>query len=150
MSSLRLWLPESYRRREEEVRARGAVVAVTGRDVGLPPVTDEGVRGLAAGLAVETALPLLAGLALVMGSVSDQDHAELRADQVRAARALFPPPYRQRAIGYLEAGRRDMVFNQEQLLVAMRLVIEHGQPVGCQKSACPVTCGDGQGQGQGQ
>ena len=63
-----------------------------------------------------------------MGSVSHQDHAELRADQVRAARALLPPPYRQRAIGYLEAGRRDMVFNEEQLLVAMRLVIEYGQP----------------------
>jgi hypothetical protein len=128
MSSLRLWLPEPYRRREEEVRARGAVVAVTGRDVGLPPMTDEEARDLAAGLVVETALPLLAGLALVMGSVSHQDHAELRADQVRAARALLPPPYRQRAIGYLEAGRRDIVFNQEQLLVAMRLVIEHGQP----------------------
>jgi hypothetical protein len=128
MSSLRLWLPESYRRREEEVRARGAVVAVTGRDVGLPPMTDEEVREVAAGLMVETALPLLAGLSLVMGSVSHQDHAELRADQVRAARALLPPPYHERAIGYLEAGRRDMIFNQEQLLMAMRLVIEHGQP----------------------
>jgi hypothetical protein len=49
MSSLRLWLPEPYRRREEEVRARGAVVAVTGRDVGLPPMTDEEVRDLAPG-----------------------------------------------------------------------------------------------------
>jgi hypothetical protein len=37
-------------------------------------------------------------------------------------------PYRQRAIDYLEAGRRDVVFNQEQLLLAMRLVIEHGRP----------------------
>jgi hypothetical protein len=79
MSSLRLWLRESYQR-EEEVRARGAVVAATGRDAGLPPMTDEEVRDLAAGLVVETALPLLAGLALVMGSVSHQDHAELRAD----------------------------------------------------------------------
>jgi hypothetical protein len=128
MSSVRLWLPESYRRQEEEVRARGAVAAVTGRDVGLPPMTDEKVRDVAAGLAVETALPLLAALALVMGSVPHRDHAELRADQVRAARAILPAPYRQRAIDYLEAGRRDLVFSQEQLLVAMRLVIEHGQP----------------------
>jgi hypothetical protein len=127
MSRPRLWLPESYRRREEEVRARGAVVAVTGRDVGLPPVTDQKVRGLAAGLVLETALPLLSGLALVMGSVPPQDHTELRAHQVRAARALLPPPYRQPAIDYLEAGRRDLVFSEEQLLLAMRLVIEHGQ-----------------------
>jgi hypothetical protein len=38
----------------------------------------------------------------------------------------LPQTYRQRAIGYLVAGRRDLVLNQEQLLVAMRLVIEHG------------------------
>jgi hypothetical protein len=91
------------------------VVAVTGRDVSLPPMTDRKVRGLAAGLVVETALPLFAGLALVMDSVAYQDHAELRTDQVRAARALLPPPYRERVIDYFEAGRRDLVFNQEQL-----------------------------------
>jgi hypothetical protein len=128
MGSVRLWLPESYRQREEEVRARGAVAIVTGPDVGLPPMTDEKVRDVAAGLAIESALPLLAALALVMGSVPHRDHAELRAEQVRAARAILPPPYRQRAIDYLEAGRRDLVFSHEQLLVAMRLVIEHGQP----------------------
>jgi len=97
MSSVRLWLAESYRRREEEVRARGAVAIVTGPDVGLPPMTDEKVRDVAAGLAVEAALPLLAAFALVMGSVPHRDHAELRAEQVRAARELLPPPYRQRA-----------------------------------------------------
>jgi hypothetical protein len=104
------------------------MIAVTGQDVGLPPRTDEEVRDLASGLVVETALPLLAGFALMMGSVSSSSHAETRADQVRAARALLPDPYRQRAVGYLEAGRRDTAFNQEQLLLAMRLVIEHGQP----------------------
>ena len=128
MSSVRLWLPESYRQREEEVRARGAVAIVTGPDVGLPPMTDENVRDAAAGLAIETALPLLAAFALVMDSVPHRDHAELRAEQVRATRAILPPPYCQRAIDYLEAGRRDLVFTHEQLLLAMRLVIEHGQP----------------------
>jgi hypothetical protein len=33
-----------------------------------------------------------------------------------------------RAISLLQAGSRDIVFCQEQLLLAMRLVIEHGQP----------------------
>src|SRR5580700_11904204 len=119
MSSVRLWLPESYRRREEEVRARGGVIAVTGRDVGLAPVTGGQVREFASGLTIETTFPLLAGFMLVMGSVSHRGHAELRADQVRAAREFLPPPYRDRAIGLLEAGRRDLVFSQEQLLLAM-------------------------------
>jgi hypothetical protein len=44
MNTFRLWLPESQRRREEEVRARGAVVAVTGPDVGLTAMTGEHVR----------------------------------------------------------------------------------------------------------
>ena len=52
----------------------------------------------------------------------------MRAVQIRAAREFLPPPYRERAIGFLEAGRRDIVFCQEQLLLAMRLVIEHGLP----------------------
>jgi hypothetical protein len=127
MSSVRLWLPESYRQREEEVRARGAVAVVTGPDIGLPPMTDEKVRDVAAGLVVETALPLLAALALVMGSVSHQDHAELRAEQVRAARAILPPPYRQRAIDYLEAGRRDLVFSQEVIEWLARRQSSNGQ-----------------------
>jgi hypothetical protein len=65
-----------------------------------------------------------------MGGVAHRGHAELRADQVRAAHE-FPPPYRERAIGFLEAGHRDLVLCQEQLLLAMRLVIEHGQPRPC-------------------
>lgn len=110
MNSIRLWLPESYLRREEEARARGAVAAVTGRDVGLPAMTEQESRQLASELAVEATLPLLAGLGLMTGSVPHLDHAWLRADQARAARALLPQPYRQRAVGYLEAGRRDVVF----------------------------------------
>ena len=128
MSSVDLWLPESYRRREEEVRARGGVVAVTGRDVGLAPVTYGKVREFASGLVIETALPRLAAFMLVMGPGVPRVHAELRAVQIRAAREFLPPPYRERAIRFLEAGRHDIVFCQEQLLLAMRLVIEHGLP----------------------
>jgi hypothetical protein len=128
MSSVDLWLPESYRRRQEEVRARGGVVAVTGCDVGLAPVTYGQVREFASGLVIETAFPRLAAFMLVMGPGGPQGPAELRAVQVRAAREFLPSPYRERAIGFLEAGRRDVVFCQEQLLLVMRLVIEHGQP----------------------
>lgn len=127
MNSVGLWLPESYRRREEEVRARGGVVAVTGRDVGLAPVTSGKVREFASGLVIETALPRLAAFMLVMGPAGPRGLAELRTVQIRAAREFLPPPYRERAIAFLEAGRRDIVFCQEQLLLAMRLVIEHGQ-----------------------
>jgi len=128
MSTGHLWLPESYLRRESEVRARGAVIAVTGRDVGIAPVTEGQVREVASGLVTETTFPLLAGFTLVIGSRSHHSHAELRAEQVSAAGEFLPSPYRERAIGFLEAGHRDLVFCQEQLLLAMRLVIEHGQP----------------------
>ncbi len=128
MSSVDLWLPESYRRRQEEVRTRGGVVAVTGCDVGLAPVTYRQVREFASGLVIETAFPRLAAFMLVMGPGGPQDPAELRAVQVRAAREFLPSPYRERAIGFLEAGCRDIVLCQEQLLLVMRLVIEHGQP----------------------
>jgi hypothetical protein len=127
MSSADLWLPESCRRREKAVRDRGGVTVVTGRDVGLAPVTYGQVREYASGLVVDTALPRLAAFMLVMGSGGLRSHAELRAAQVRAAREFLPAPYREHAIGLLEAGRRDSVFSQEQLLLAMRLVIEHGQ-----------------------
>jgi len=128
MTTGRLWLPESYLRREEEVRARGGVVAVTGRDVGMEPMTEGQVRKAASGLVTETTFPRLAAFALVLGSVSHHSHSELRAAQARAASEFLPSPYRERAIGFLETGRRDLVFCQEQLLLAMRLVIEHGQP----------------------
>lgn len=128
MSTGRLWLPESYLRREEEVRARGGMVAVTGRDVGMAPMTEGQIREVASGLVTETTFPRLAAFALVVGSVSHHSHGELRAAQARMAGEFLPSPYRERAIGFLEAGRRDLVFCQEQLLLAMRLVIEHGQP----------------------
>ena len=120
-------VPESQRRREEEARARGAVIAVTGRDVGLAPMTDEQIRKLASELVIETTIPPLAGLALVMGSVSHHDHAELRTDQIRAA-CSSSSAIRSTCDRIPRSGTRDAVFSQEQLLLAMRLVIQHGQP----------------------
>jgi len=128
MNSIGLWLPESYLRREQEVRARGVVIAVTGPDIGLPPMSEEGARRLASELRIETTIPLLARVELLMGTVPHLRHAGVRTEQLRAARELLPEPYRQRAVGWLKAGRRDVVFGPEQLLLAMRLVIEHGRP----------------------
>jgi len=61
-------LSESNWRRDEEMRARGSVIAVTGLDVGLIPMTDELVRDLASELVIETVIPWLSGFALLMGS----------------------------------------------------------------------------------
>ena len=109
------------------MRARGVVTVVSGQDVGLAPMTDAQVRGLATGLVIETTLPLLAGVMCVVDTVWYRSEAQVLAEQIRAARAFLSSPYRERAIDYLEAGRRGVVFTAEQLLLAMRLVIEHGQ-----------------------
>ncbi len=93
MNPLRdLWLPESHRRREEEMRARGVVVAVTGRDVSAAPMTDSQVRELASELVIETTIPLLVGVMRMTESSSEHDRAELRATQIRAARAFLASP----------------------------------------------------------
>jgi hypothetical protein len=110
------------------MRARGVVTVVAGQDVGLAPMTDTQVRGLASGLVIETTIPLLAGVMCVVDTVWYRGEAQVLAEQIRAARALLASPYRERAIDYLEAGRRGVVFTAEQLLLAMRLVIEYGRP----------------------
>jgi hypothetical protein len=110
-------------------RSLGLVRAVVGWQELRPrdPTTPDKIKALAGQLSSEGVIYLCSILQIFLESIRGPAQNQRRQQQIGLARELLPENLASDVIRRLESGETDVVFHQEQLLLAARLAVAFGQ-----------------------